>query len=189
MKRCLHLLFYCGLCVQSYAVQAILSLNWANLPIPVYYDSISDNEVAHITQDTLCDIYYFTDIIDNSVKRYYVQLEYDDEDTNFCPNKEIITNVIGWIDKIYICTYLLVDTYEPEIGTNRMVGKTFLYTLPNEDSKCTILCNALYREAMLIDYFITDKGEEWGKISVTIDGTTYVGWTQKMCNNISTSCN
>ncbi len=188
MKRCLHLLFYCGLCVQSYAVQAILSLNWANLPIPVYYDSISNNEVAHITQDTVCDIYYFTDIIDKSVKRYYVQLEYD-EDTNFCPNKEIVTNVKGWIDKKYICIYLLVDTYEPENGTNGMIGKTFLYEKPRKNTKYIVLYDVLYIEALLLDYFITDKGEEWGKISVTIDGKTYVGWTQKMCNNISTSCN
>lgn len=188
MKRCLYLLLCCGLYAQSYAIQAILSLNWANLPIPVYYDSISDNEVAHITQDTLCDIYYFTDIIGKSERRYYVQLEYD-EDTNFCPNKEIVTDVKGWIDKKYICTYLLVDTYEPENGTNRMVGETFLYEIPCEDSKCIVLYDVLYMEALLIDYFITDKGEVWGKILVTIDGTTYVGWTQKMCNNISTSCN
>lgn len=188
MKRCLYLLCYCSLCVHLYAVQAILSLNWANIPIPVYCDSISNNEIAYIKQDTLCDIYYFTDIIDKSVGRYYVQLEYD-EDTNFCSNMEIVTKVKGWIDKKYICTYLLIDTYEPERGTNKMVGKTFLYEKPCKNAKCIILYDVLYMEAMLIDYFLTDIGEEWGKILVTIDGKTYVGWTQKMCNNINTSCN
>ncbi len=145
-----------------------------NIEIPIYDKPIGNNIKYRIMQDTINELFFAVEILDNSQLRYKVNITSVISST---PGPEII----GWIDKSR-CGVFKRWYYDEH--NNRYMK---LHSAPDEKSSYKII----YEDPNVFDQSIMTAVDyadgDWKKVLFFHDGTLHEGWINKYCDSVYNS--
>lgn len=166
-------LFLCIHCSVVWGQNVHCFLGVMNAPIPLYYDSIDESErFMYVYQDSVSEVYYDLEILDQSSSRFMVNLVGERD-----PQHQ---NTISWINKRDCAVWI----WTMQSTRNEHVFRLFKEPNLKSEYKEFVEKNITTRLSEIIDY----KESEWIKIQIKTQLGDYEGWTLNYCDNIYGFC-
>ena len=146
-----------------------------NIEIPIYENAIGNKLKYRIMQDTINEMFFAVEILENSPLRYKVNI-------TSVINSFTGPEIVGWIDKNKCGVYK--RWYYDEDKRRYMK----LYTLPDKNSSYDVV----YEDSDIYDSIVTviDYADpNWKKILFYQGDILYEGWVDRYCASVYNSCN
>lgn len=146
-----------------------------NIEIPIYENAIGNKLKYRIMQDTINEMFFAVEILENSPLRYKVNI-------TSVINSFTGPEIIGWIDKNKCGVY---KRWYYDEDKRRYIK---LYTLPDKNSSYDIV----YDDSDIYDSIVTviDYADpNWKKVLFYQGNILYEGWIDRYCASVYNSCN